>query len=228
MNAFGSSLLTRWRNRVFARNPYGFLRHVRGVVHVGANRGQERDTYARHGVRVLWIEPVPEVFADLQRSIQGFANQRALQRLVTDREGAVYDFHVSNNNEESSSILGLHQHSDIWPGVRFERTLSLQSTTIDHLVQQKLIDLAAHDALVVDTQGAELMVLRGAESSLRAFRYVKLEAPDFEAYTGCCLVRDVEAHLQSRGFREVARCRFADRPGGGGYYELLFMGTRPT
>ena len=44
------------------------LSQCRGVIHVGANSGQERKVYARLGLDVLWIEPIPGVFAELCES----------------------------------------------------------------------------------------------------------------------------------------------------------------
>ena len=36
-----------------------FLADARGVIHVGANVGQERDLYAAYRLPVVWIEPTP-------------------------------------------------------------------------------------------------------------------------------------------------------------------------
>jgi hypothetical protein len=49
------------RARAHVNDPYRFLRRTKGVVHVGANEGQERDIYARYNLNVLWIEPLPDV-----------------------------------------------------------------------------------------------------------------------------------------------------------------------
>src|SRR6187549_2624440 len=46
-------LLRRLR-RLVAPDPNRFLRSARGVVHVGANIGQERELYQRCGLEVLW------------------------------------------------------------------------------------------------------------------------------------------------------------------------------
>ena len=48
-------------------DPDAFLHQVSGVVHVGANTGQERDLYQTLGLRVCSIEPIPDVFARLQQ-----------------------------------------------------------------------------------------------------------------------------------------------------------------
>jgi FkbM family methyltransferase len=214
-------LLRRLR-RLFAPDPNRFLRSARGVVHVGANVGQERGLYDRYGLDVLWIEPIPHVFAALSGNIAGFPRQRALECLVTDRDDAPYEFHVANNDGQSSSILELKEHRDIWPKVAFTQTITLQSSTLATLFARESIDLARYDALVMDTQGSELLVLRGAESVLGGFKFVKTEVPDFEAYAGCAKLQDIERYLYARGYAELARHRFASRPGGGHYFDVVY------
>ena len=88
-------------------NPDTFLARIRALIHVGGNIGQERNAYASLGLSVLWIEPISEVFNELQRNIAGLPRQRALRRLVSDRDGNEYDFHIANNGGLSSSILEL-------------------------------------------------------------------------------------------------------------------------
>ena len=43
---------------------------------------------------------------------------------------------------------------------------------------------SAWDALVMDTQEPELLILKGAEPMLSQFKYIKTEAADFESYVG--------------------------------------------
>jgi 2-O-methyltransferase len=214
-------LLRRLR-RWFGSDPDRFLRSARGVVHVGANVGQERELYERHALNVLWIEPIPEVFAKLKANVAGFRRQRALECLVTDRDDAWYEFHVANNQGESSSILALKDHKDVWPKVEFTRTIKLRSATLATLLARERIDLADYDALVMDTQGSELSVLHGAEPVLGQFKFIKTEVPDFEAYEGCAQLEDVERFVTGHGFTELSRNAFARHPGGGRYYDVVY------
>ncbi len=199
-----------------------FLRDVSGVIHVGANTGQERDRYERHALRVIWIDPIPEVFETLKANLKGLHQQRALEYLVTDQDGAECEFHVANNNGASSSILELKHHRDIWPHVAYTRTIALSSTTLASLLQSERIDPAEYDALIVDTQGTELLVLKGAARVLHNFKYVKAEVADFESYAGCCQLADVDSFLQGHGYREFSRHKFANRAQGGSYYEIVY------
>jgi FkbM family methyltransferase len=214
-------LLRRLR-RLFAPDPNRFLRSARGVVHVGANVGQERELYRRHDLDVLWIEPIPDVFAQLVANIDGLPRQRAIECLVTDRDGAAYEFNVANNGGESSSILPLKEHRDVWPKVDFTKTIELKSRTLATLFASEGIDPQGYDALVMDTQGSELLVLQGAEPVLQHFRFIKSEVPDFEAYAGCARLDDIARYLDARGYTELSRYCFATRAGGGRYYDVVY------
>jgi FkbM family methyltransferase len=216
----GSRTVARYTKALFARDPDRFFKSVTGIIHVGANTGQERDRYLDLGLAVLWIEPVPEIFQELKMNLAGYAGQSALQGLITDRDDTDYEFHVANNRGESSSIFDLGLHQELWPKVAYERAITLKSTTLTSLVRRKGVDLLKYQALILDTQGSELLVLRGADPILPSFRFIKLEVADFESYKGCCQLRDVEQHLAPRGFREFSRTRFEGSVGS--YYDIVY------
>ena len=208
------------------RNPDRFLSDVSGVIHVGANTGQERVQYNDLGLRVIWVEPIPEIFAELEKNIEAFPNQRAFQALLTDVEGKEYEFHIASNNGASSSILELKQHRDIWPDVNYTTSVVLKSTTLASLVEKEKLDIADYQALVLDTQGSELLVLQGSAGLLSAFRYVKTEVPDFEAYEGCCQLQDINSFMETHGFKEFSRKQFASRVEGGNYFDIVYRRTQ--
>jgi FkbM family methyltransferase len=199
-----------------------FLWSTRGVIHVGASVGQERAQYAGLGLEVLWVEPIPEVFVTLQANLAACPRQRALQALVADVDGREYEFHVANNAGQSSSILQLKDHRDVWPEVSFTRSIKLRGVTLPTLLADEVIDVSRYDALVMDTQGSELMVLQGAVALLPRFKFIKTEAADFEIYEGCAQLRDISAFLAPYGFIEHARSRFASRAAGGNCYDVVY------
>lgn len=201
---------------------WSFLGNVSGVIHVGASSGQERRIYDSFGIDVLWIEPIPDVFERLQKNVQSFPKQRAVNALVTDCDGREYEFHISSNEGHSSSILEIAQHADIWPEVRHTETIRLEGKTLTTLVADERLDPTGYQALVMDTQGSELLVLQGAVRLLRYITHIKTEVADFEAYKDCCQLADIEEFMQRHGYREVWRHRFAKRRGGGSYYNVLY------
>ena len=208
--------------RGFGRDPDVLLVGARGVIHVGANAGQERAAYARRAQHVLWVEPLPDVFAQLQANIEPYPTQRAVQYLVTDRDDEAYTLHVSSNNGASSSILPFREHGELWPEVTYTDAVQLRSVTLPSLIRKERVPLDRYDALVLDTQGSELLVLEGAAGILDRFTYIKVEAPDFEAYEGCCMVREVTSFLAAHGYREVCRREFAYKHGVGAYYDVVY------
>ena len=204
-------------------NPHYFLREITGLIHVGAHVGQERKMYAKWDLNVLWVEAAPDIFAKLCENIGTYPSQTAANCLLTDRDDAEYVFHIANNYGESSSILELHDHKKIWPEVRFERDVKLRSITLDSLLVKLNKSITDYQALVMDTQGSELLVLKGAASSLRFLKFVKVEAWDFEAYLGCPKVTDVVDYLNEYNFQIIRQDKFPQPVSDKGQcYELLF------
>jgi len=200
----------------------GFLKEAKGVIHVGANLGQERDLYASFGLNVVWIEPIPEVFAKLQSLIAPYPLQKAFCYLVTDVDDKEYQFHISNNEGQSSSIYDFAGHKEIWPTVMYTKTITLKSISLSSLVKKEHLDITHYDALVLDTQGSELLVLKGAITLLPHIKCIKTEVADFESYTGCCQLKDLDAFLGAHNFHRIAERRFAYKEGTGSYYDVLY------
>lgn len=198
------------------------LRHVSGVIHVGANDGQERDMYESLGLDVVWVEAIPSVFSRLQANIAGFPRQKAFQYLLTDKEGEEYEFNIASNGGASSSIFEFGLHKDIWPEVTYVDKIKIVGTTFSTMLKKENIDVTKYQALVMDTQGSELLVLKGAGDFLKNFRYIKTEAADFEAYVGCCKLDELASYLRTYGFRKIRRVKFAEREGGGNCYDVAF------
>jgi len=200
-----------------------FIRSASGVLHVGASTGQERDLYDTLGLRVAWVEPIPQVFEKLEDHIAGYPLQIAINCLITDQPGKTYKLHISNNGGESSSIYELAQHRDLWPEVEIINTIELMSTSIDSLIDENKVDPTLYDTLVIDVQGAELLVLRGGLKALKGFRFLKLKAANFPAYSGGCTDDEIAGFLLGLGFQELGRWKFAGKSGIGEYFELLFV-----
>ena len=180
-----------------------FLSEITGLIHVGANNGQERVLYDKFDIDVLWVEAIPEVYANLQVNIAEYAKQTALCALITDVDNEVCDFNVASNDGNSSSILELAGHRDISPEVYYVDKLTLSSITLPSLLSSNNIDMSKYQAIVLDTHGTELRVLQGMGPLLKQFKYVLTEAADFEVYEKCCQVKDLSKYLYKFGFLEL-------------------------
>lgn len=207
---------------VWEETTNAFLDQCSGVIHVGANTGQERGVYADRELPVVWVEPTPGVFDRLVENLRGFPGQQAAQLLLTDQDGAEHEFFISNNGAQSSSIFEFGGHKEIWPGVDYIGSVKLKSTRLDTFVSRAKLDLSVFNALILDVQGAELLALKGAGDCLERFKFIRCEAADFEVYKGCCQLKDLDAFLIPRGFERVNTWRGAGRPEIGYAYEVLY------
>jgi len=199
-----------------------FLKDARGVIHVGAGIGQEAEMYADLGLPVIWIEPLDGVFDLLRDRIVEYSNQQAFQYLITNMTGDAHEFGISNNGGQSSSIYNFKQHRDIWPDVTFVASATLKSASLQWVIAEHNIDLDIYDTLILDVQGAELLALKGAGYLLPAFRWIRAECADFEAYEGGCQLKDLDAYLIPRGFRQWALWPAIWKENIGTYYEVLY------
>lgn len=216
----GRDLYMRLRTR--RESEGGFLRRVTGVIHIGANTGQEARLYESFGLDVVWIEPIPEVFEKLRQHTSEFPRQSAYCYLVTGEDDRTYSLHISNNGGASSSILDFAGHSKMWPDVRYTHAIAVQSVTLGTLLQRERIDVGKFDALVLDTQGSELKILMGAANLLSNFRYIKVEVPDFESYQGCCTIDELSVFMRSNNFRECSRTPFMHTSNLGTYFDVIY------
>lgn len=213
-----------FRVKAFFRKDYDrFLKKAKGVVHVGANMGQEISLYTKYKLNVVWIEPIPEVFEILKANLVGVPRQLAIRGLVTDKENEEYEFNLATNYGASSSIFAPGRLlKDIWPDIKFDKTIKLRSNTLPSLLKNNNINLSDYDTLIMDTQGSELLVLKGAIPLLHLFTYIKTEVADFELYKGCCQLKDIDSFLVQHGYEKFSTHKFAKHPNGGACYDVVY------
>lgn len=183
---------------------YGLL--VRGVLHVGANLGQEAAAYHDWGMRrVWWIEADPVVFAKLERNIADYPEQKAILACVSEEDGASVRFNLASNDGASSSALApdVERCRHEWPGVKFVGSVELPGVRLDTLVNDGTLPLADCDLLVLDLQGSELVALRSLGPQLPTFKAVLTEVNLKRMYHGVALLHEVDFFFQRHGFRRV-------------------------
>ncbi len=181
-----------------------YLADARGVLHLGAHLGQERDRYAHRDLPVVWVEAHPIFHKRLLANISGYDKQQALCGVLAEVDGREVRFGRSATmNGASSSMFdfGADAHA-LWPDQELEMTerLPLTTVTLDSLLAQHDIDPADYDFWVLDVQGAELLALQGAAHSLRSCRALLTEASTVEVYRSGSRWPELRDHLQAQGF----------------------------
>ena len=200
-----------------------FLNQNKGVIHVGANGAQEASVYKRHGLDVIWIEPITERFKVCVKKLKSnFPKQRVINYLVSDKDHQLHDFYIADNHGASSSILEPVEHKITHPHILFPSTVKMQSLTLDSIIKAEGVDKNYYTNLVMDTQGSELLILKGAINYLENCGSIILEAANFEAYKGCPKVIDFDYFLSKHGFKKTEESCFNSWEGGRRYYDILY------
>lgn len=170
-----------------------------GVLHVGANVGEEAPVYDELGITdVIWIEANPEIFVKLEDNIKKYPRHVALNYCVSDVEEDS-QLHISNNGSQSSSILPLGTHLLVHPDVHYIKDIPVKLYRLDTILKGSWIQ--HFNFLNIDIQGAELKALKGMGALLDQFKWVYLEVNWKELYVGCALFSEVEAFMKEKGFK---------------------------
>ncbi|OIP72569.1 MAG: hypothetical protein AUK43_02835 [Oscillatoriales cyanobacterium CG2_30_40_61] len=175
----------------------------RGIVHVGAHEGSEVEYYLAMGAqRVLFIEANPTVFERLQTNIAQYPNVQAVNYAISHENGTV-TLRVTSF-DQSSSILPLKHHLDIYPTIQETEQVTVPSRTLDTLLQELGLNPADFNILNIDIQGAELLALQGATNWLQYVEAINTEVNYKELYEGCALIDDLDEFLDQYGLQRVA------------------------
>lgn len=174
----------------------------KGVLHLGAHKGEEVDYYVKHGYsHIGLIEAIPSLYEDLKKKFEDKKNISVLNFAVCDRVGEI-DFHIheSRSGSESSSILKMDKFDKIVSSLKTSETIKVPCTTIDELEAKKEIDLSLYNILVSDIQGADYMALKGAQNSIKNFDAVVIEVQCVELYENYIPESTVDKLMEDYGF----------------------------
>jgi FkbM family methyltransferase len=167
-----------------------------GIIHVGAHRCEEKPFYEKElgvGVNnILWIDGNDELCKERPEIVNA---------IVADKDDQEVEFIITSNEAMSSSILELKEHLVEHPDCLETRRVRKRTVTLDTLI--KACGDQKYDMLVMDVQGAELLVLRGAEKVLSGVKCVITEVNTKELYAGCAQIEELDAFLGERGFVRV-------------------------
>jgi len=165
---------------------------------VGAHRFQEQalfDQLFPNLKRIYLFEPIPELAEYLRRFEQRDPRVKVFPYALSNENG-IRDFFLTNNDGESSSLLRLGKHKQIFPHVHETRALKVPCRILDDLIQEQ--GLEEPDMLLLDVQGAEYQILSSLSPKLkRRLRALYVEASLEEVYTGAKCLNDLQVVLQA-------------------------------
>jgi len=222
-------LLVWWGPRMFARMAAFFVmadgtfeldyrevlerasreKPITGVLHVGANVGQEAKLYSALGIpRVVWIECQAECRATLEANIAAAGRTEtdaiAIEAVASCTGQQVQLHRVDNSISTSLKPLG-KGHKVHFPFLQQLPPTPVTTVTLDDLLARRGLEGASFDFLYLDVQGSEIDVLRGATRTLSHVRNLMTEVSSCEHYTGGTDEEELHRMLVGAGFQRVQR-----------------------
>ena len=181
------------------------LNNASGIMHLGAHRGTEAETYHWFGKKVIWFEAIPDIFQDLKERLHLYPTQKAFCTMLGDADNVKKNFYVSNCDGGLSSIFDFSKETlnkIYWPGNKYKVTkkLNLKMSKLDTILKENNVSAADYDHWIVDLQGGELVALKGAEESLKSCKSIYTEISKLKFYEGGVLWNELSAWLKERNF----------------------------
>lgn len=192
----------------------------RGVLHIGAHECEEKGAYNQHGVsdsNIIWVDGN----MDLVNRMKSRGVPNVYYGLIDETERDV-TFYITNNGQ-SSSILEMGTHKDLYKDIVVTEERKARTTTIQNLVTTNTIDMRNLNFWNFDIQGAELLALKGAGDLLSYADALYLEVNTEEVYKGCAKLNELDDYLAQRGFQRVAISMWKNGDGHDGWGDALWV-----
>lgn len=163
-----------------------------GCIHVGAHHAQEHADYVAAGIkRFVYIEPCAAAFNELKNKFAAHHHIQLFNYACGDVECEQVMYTGSQNEGQSNSLLKMVKHLHIHPGITLPNTELVTVKRLDSLG----LAHKGYQLLVMDCQGFEGRVLKGATETLKQVNYVYTEVNKDEVYQGCTLVDELDQLL---------------------------------
>lgn len=174
----------------------------KGVIHVGAHWAEEHDDYLKCGIeRFVYIEPCKEAFDVMNKKAFGRSDEYVtLVNVACGAEEREMPMYVSHNNQgQSNSLLEPKLHIQQHPEVVFNDAEVVKVIPLDKLPIEK----EKYDMLVMDCQGYEGEVLKGAIETLKHIDIIYTEVNRGQTYAGNMEIGEMTKFLAEQGFMDV-------------------------
>jgi FkbM family methyltransferase len=163
-----------------------------GVIAAGAHFGEEHPDYVAAGIkRFVYIEPCAAAFTVLKNKFAAHHHIQLFNVACGEVECEQVMYTGSQNEGQSNSLLRMDKHLLIHPGITLPNTELVTVKRLDSLG----LAHKAYQLLVMDCQGFEGRVLKGATETLKQVNYVYTEVNRDEVYQGCTLIDELDQLL---------------------------------
>jgi FkbM family methyltransferase len=152
------------------------------IIEIGAANGDDTAELLKFG-KVIAFEPEPMNVEILKTRFDGDWNFTLVEAAVGDTMGRT-TFNRSRTNDPaalrlSGSILPPKNHVKHWDWIYFDQPMEVRTVTLDSVIDSPLVDF-----IWCDAQGAEGLIIKGGQETLKKTRYILMEYANDEHYEG--------------------------------------------
>jgi FkbM family methyltransferase len=170
---------------------------IRGILHIGAHECEEKTVYEENGFlseHIDWVEANPNLVSNM------LARGIPVHNIAVSDKEEIVPFHITNNGQ-SSSLLELGTHKDLYSWCVVTHTIHVKTQRIDSFLREKNIPVENRNFWNLDIQGAELKALKGAGDALQYVDAIYTEVNTDEVYKQCALLPELDSYLETYGFK---------------------------
>jgi FkbM family methyltransferase len=170
------------------------------IIDVGANTGvygKEMRAVGYNG-KIISFEPLLDAFQKLSITAVGDGNWE-INNFALGAEKAKQLINISANSHSSSILEILDTHTRAEASASYIDKQEIEINTLDSIFNY-IYKREKEILLKIDTQGFELNVLKGAETSLQHINTIQLEMSLCPLYHGQPLYHQLMDFLHSRGY----------------------------
>jgi FkbM family methyltransferase len=173
---------------------------VKGIIHVGAHRGQEIEDYINCGVQdIILFEPLSLNFKILEQNVGDSNANISGHQVALGNEEKMVTMYLSDNDQMSSSILKPKKHLQNHPTVHFYGTEEVEMKRLDSFSEET----QGFNFINMDVQGYELEVLKGGSETLKHIDYVYCEVNRDEVYENNAYIEELDDYLTNYNMERV-------------------------
>lgn len=184
---------------------------------IGSCEGEDSIKYSRlfPSSKIYAVEALPNNLTLIRENLRKYNinNVEVVPFALSDAKGIV-KFYVSSGQpskkaagqdwdygNKSSSLLPPDKNMEVFPWLKFQDVIEVQSSTLDEICEQK--GIRGIDFVHLDVQGAELKVLNGAKKTLPNIKVIWLEVETVTLYQNQPLKDDIEGFMSSHHFYKL-------------------------
>lgn len=180
---------------------YGIGRGL--VLHVGANLGQECETYESLGfTEIVWVEGWAPFAEELATKLKHKKNHKIITAMISDVDNEYVDFSLASNQGSSTALEVTNNWKNAFSSIDIIQKNRVYCKRLDNLLIEYQLNRSI-DFLVMDVEGSELKALKSMGDMLSNVKSALIEVSIRKNYIGGPLLMDIDRYMFTNDFLRV-------------------------